>query len=132
LVCASTCQAVLLTFKDTPKSKNMLVVVYAFDVKPGKEAEFITAWTALTELFYTHAGSLGSSLHRETSERFIAYAQWPDESFRDAADDKMPASSADLYATMRKCCTEIKVAHQLDLLVDLRRKQPYSPSQSLV
>lgn len=108
----------------------MLVVIYNFQVKPNAEAAFKEAWSAFTELLYKHAGSLGSSLHRDAEGQFIAYAQWPDKESRDTADSKLPASAFGFQDAMRSCCTSISVEHELEMLVDLRRTHTFDTSSN--
>lgn len=72
----------------------MFVAAYWWEVHPGKEEQFRSAWRRGTELIREKYGSLGSRLHREDREdgkiRFIGMAEWPDrESWQKAFDAKM-------------------------------------------
>lgn len=72
----------------------MFVAAYWWEVHPGKEEQFRSAWSRGTELIREKYGSLGSRLHREDREdgkiRFIGMAEWPDrESWQKAFDAKM-------------------------------------------
>jgi hypothetical protein len=53
-------------------------VIYQWRVKPGMEAQFIEAWTALTRQLMRATDARGSRLHRLENGNFVAYAQWPD------------------------------------------------------
>ena len=68
----------------------MFVAVYWWRVHPGKEEQFRKAWRRGTELITQTYGSYGSRLHRDRDGRFVAYAEWPDETtWRDAFERKM-------------------------------------------
>ena len=68
----------------------MFVAVYWWRAHPGKEEQFIRAWTRGTELIREIYGSYGSRLHRYADGRFVRYAEWPDEAtWRHAFDRKM-------------------------------------------
>ena len=55
----------------------MLSVLIEFEVIDGRENEFKTTWVETTKYIYENFNSLGSRLHKSTSGKFIAYAQWP-------------------------------------------------------
>lgn len=72
----------------------MFVAAYWWDVHPGKEDQFRSAWRRGTELIREKYGSLGSRLHREERDdgaiRYIGVAEWPDRaSWQRAFDAKM-------------------------------------------
>ncbi len=68
----------------------MFVAVYWWRVHPGKEEQFIDAWTRGTDLIREIYGSYGSRLHRDADGRFVGYAEWPDrETWQKAFDQKM-------------------------------------------
>ncbi|MDP9139597.1 MAG: antibiotic biosynthesis monooxygenase [Pseudomonadota bacterium] len=52
--------------------------IYQWRVKPGMEAQFVEAWTAVTRQLMRIDGARGSRLHRLENGNFVAYAQWPD------------------------------------------------------
>lgn len=64
----------------------MLVAIYQWRVKPGRETEFTQAWSKLTTIIYERQGSLGSRLHRTEDGHFLAYAQWPNLEAYNASD----------------------------------------------
>lgn len=97
----------------------MKVVIYSFVVKPNKEAEFIHAWSEVTKLIYKHAGSLGSRLHKESDNHFIAYAQWPDDETYDSASNKLPDSSMEVRKQMKDTCESIETLYDLKVVADL-------------
>ena len=53
----------------------MYVVMYSFQIKPHQEQNFIESWKGLTALIYKYEGSLGSRLHKQKPQNYIAYAQ---------------------------------------------------------
>lgn len=68
----------------------MYVAVYAWRVKPGREAQFREAWRRGTRAITRIYGSYGSRLHEAADGRFIGYAEWPDEAtWRRAFDARM-------------------------------------------
>ena len=57
-------------------------VLYRWRLHPGKETQFIEAWSHISQLFLEQRGSLGSRLHRGPEGIWYSYAQWPDEATR--------------------------------------------------
>ena len=83
----------------------MFVAAYWWEVHPGKEDQFRTAWRHGTELIREKYGSLGSRLHREARDddriRFIGVAEWPDrESWQRAFDARMVYDDPDTRAAL--------------------------------
>ncbi|MBX3560560.1 MAG: antibiotic biosynthesis monooxygenase [Sphingomonas sp.] len=77
----------------------MFVAVYWWRVHPGKEAQFREVWRRGTEAITRIYGSYGSRLHRDRDERFVGYAEWPDEAtWRKAFDAKMVYDDAEARA----------------------------------
>jgi len=60
-------------------------VIYRWRLKPGKEVQFIEAWSRITVLYVAHRGGLGSRLHKGPDDIWYAYAQWPSAEARTAA-----------------------------------------------
>ena len=54
----------------------MFIVLYRWKIKPEKEAQFINAWSEVTDYYRENFDSLGSRLHRGNDGIFYAYAQW--------------------------------------------------------
>lgn len=56
---------------------------YCWEVRPGKEEQFRSAWRRGTELIRRMYGSLGSRFHRAVRDAdkiwFVSVAEWPDE-----------------------------------------------------
>ena len=50
----------------------MFIVVYKFEVKPGRKGSFEKSWKDLTHLIYDYTGSLGSRLHQKDEFNYIA------------------------------------------------------------
>lgn len=55
----------------------MIGIILEFEVKEGYEDQFLDAWNKTTEIIYQKFGSLGSRLHLEEPNLYVAYAQWP-------------------------------------------------------
>jgi len=97
----------------------MFIAIYQFDVQEGKADEFIRAWKALTELILKYENSLGSRLHHENGQRFIAYAQWHSKDQWENAGNHLPEEADEFRESMRRCCTNIQTIHTLDTVEDL-------------
>ena len=99
----------------------MFIVVYSFTVKSGQNQAFKNAWREMTEVIYDYAGSLGSRLHHELENNYIAYAQWPDRETWETASDKLPIETENIGKLMRESCHKIQVLHKLEVVNDLLR-----------
>jgi hypothetical protein len=66
----------------------MVVYLYRWRLKPGKEAQFQKAWTYVTEQLREKSGSLGSRLHFGSDGIWYGYAQWPSAELRDQSNLK--------------------------------------------
>lgn len=64
----------------------MIVYVYRWKIKSGKEEQFKEAWEFITRELRDKCGSLGSRLHRGDDGLFYGYAQWPDRESRQTAE----------------------------------------------
>ncbi|HYB11056.1 MAG TPA: antibiotic biosynthesis monooxygenase [Alphaproteobacteria bacterium] len=107
----------------------MFVLLYEWRVKPGRESEFVEAWSNLTRLIYKRRGSLGSRLHRTEDGRFIAYAQWPG---RDAWNISLNEPTTPEEENYRRVMQESAVRKKPDILMTLVEDElvtePYHPS----
>lgn len=97
----------------------MFAIIYQFHVKQDQREQFIKAWKELTRLFYAHADSLGSRLHKKDEHTFIAYAQWPDKQTWEDSAQKLPESAKEVRNTMKNSCEKIEILFELDLVEDL-------------
>lgn len=59
--------------------------MFRWRLHSGKEASFVQAWSALSELFLLKHGSLGSRLHKGPDGIWYSYAQWPSAQARENA-----------------------------------------------
>ncbi len=91
----------------------MFIVIYRFEVVQGLAKEFEQEWEELTFTFINYANGLGSRLHKDAHENYIAYAQWPDERSWNEAGAKLPESAQKLSAQMRSRCSKFEVLHTL-------------------
>lgn len=101
----------------------MFCVVYSFQVKPNLNDQFIKAWHDLTNIIYNNAGSLGSRLHRESNNHYVAYAQWPDKESWENASAKLPEESKFISQLMKDSCEKIETLYDLDVIDDLLKNQ---------
>jgi hypothetical protein len=60
-------------------------VIYRWRLVPGKESQFVDAWSRVTNCYVRNRGALGSRLHRGPEGIWYAYAQWPDVATRERA-----------------------------------------------
>jgi heme-degrading monooxygenase HmoA len=72
----------------------MFIVLYRWRIKPGKEEQFIEAWSEITALYREKFGSMGSRLHRGDDRLFYAYAQWRSDADRREAFKNAPKSES--------------------------------------
>ncbi|RYZ98632.1 MAG: hypothetical protein EOP11_20405, partial [Proteobacteria bacterium] len=68
----------------------MIVYLYRWKIKAGKEAQFQKSWELVTTIFKEQCGSLGSRLHVSESGDWVGYAQWRDKATRDACGFTSP------------------------------------------
>jgi len=98
----------------------MITVLIEFVVKPGREAEFVEAWTELTRYIRANFGSRGSRLHRAGDDRYLGYAQWPDAQTHATAGD-----DSDEYHRLRERMNatlekgESRLLEKMEVAVDL-------------
>ena len=77
-------------------------------VHPGKEEQFVRAWSRGTDLIREIYGSYGSRLHRDGDGRFVGYAEWPDEAtWRRAFDLKMVYDEPETRAAFVDAVAEV-------------------------
>ena len=101
----------------------MYALIYKFKVKKNKESEFIKSWKELTELIYKYEGSLGSRLHKQDDETFIAYAQWPNDVVFNNSGKKLPENVKEIREIMRKACSDIERLFELEVIAaELKNK----------
>ncbi|MFY0638856.1 GNAT family N-acetyltransferase [Maricaulis maris] len=81
-------------------------VLYRWKLKPGREAEFETAWAEGTRRIHAACGSYGAILHRGEDGLYWSYAAWPDEAARTACFADHDWLSQDCFKTMQACIEE--------------------------
>jgi quinol monooxygenase YgiN len=91
-----------------PAARNVaepgFAVIYRWRLKPDKEAQFVDAWSRVTDFYVRHHGALGSRLHRGDDRLWYAYAQWPDAASRERAFAR--GELADAHALMQDAIAE--------------------------
>lgn len=97
----------------------MFAVIYQFEVKKNFEPQFIEAWKEFTQLIYMYEGSLGSRLHFQKDQIYIAYAQWPDKETWANAGGNLPDSAIDVRKKMREYCVKVETLMELNSIEDL-------------
>ena len=102
--------------------------LYRWRLKPGKQAQFIEAWTRSTEALRTQGGSFGSRLHHGSDGLWYGYAMWPSAEARERgfAADLAP----DNFQAMQDAVEEMLPEIKLDPLVD--RLAPVSLADSVL
>ncbi len=103
----------------------MFAAIYSFTVKPDQEQAFESAWKELTEMIYEYEGSLGSRLHKQDDQQYIAYAQWPSREVWEQSGDKLPEASQDVRQRMKESCDTIETLYTLDMVDDLMREETH-------
>lgn len=92
------------------------VVLYRWRLKPGREQEFIDAWSTVTECLLAR-GSRGSRLHRGSDGIWYAYAQWPSADARRQAFDA-PSEHEEASTRMAEAVAEYLPEVALDVEAD--------------
>lgn len=97
----------------------MYCIIYKFHVKENYTQEFLESWIELTKCIYTYEGSLGSRLHRESENEYIAYAQWPSKSHYLNAGNQLTTEAEAYKKSMKSACYSIETLHSAEMVVDL-------------
>lgn len=93
----------------------MVVYLYRWKIKSGKEQQFQENWAKVTLILREKGGSYGSRLHIADNGEWIGYAQWPSIEARENCDITTP--ELELARTLMKeaieerfpdLCLEIK------------------------
>lgn len=67
----------------------MVIYLYRWRLKSGKERQFEKAWAYVTEQLREN-GSLGSRLHIGSDGLWYGYAQWPSQDVREQVNIQHP------------------------------------------
>ena len=96
-----------------------LVVLYRWRLHPGSEESFTEAWSRITQSLRSHAGSLGSRLHRGSDGLWYGYAQWPNDEVRQRAFALPldPEAAAQMRAAVAESFPEVLLEPVSDFLV---------------
>lgn len=100
-------------------AKPGFAVLYRWRLKPGKEAQFVDAWSRVTQHYVRHRGGQGSRLHRGLDGVWYAYAQWPDAATRERAfaHDDQPEAHALMDDSIAERLSAIILEPVADFLV---------------
>ena len=95
-------------------------VIYRWRLKAGLEAQFVEAWSRITELYIAHRGGLGSRLHKGPDDIWVAYAQWPSGEARTTAfagESLDPVAGARMREAVAETLDEIALEPVADYLI---------------
>ena len=95
-------------------------VIYRWRIKAGMEAQFVEAWSRITELYVAQRGGLGSRLHKGPDGIWYGYAQWPSAETRSAAfagESLDPVARDRMRAAVAESFDEIALEPVADYLV---------------
>lgn len=90
-------------------------VVYRWTLKPGREADFETAWSEGTRLIHETCGSFGANLHVDENGDYVSYALWPSETARQACFSENDWFSQACFITMQDCIDKRHPEQVLDV-----------------
>ena len=96
----------------------MFCVIYRWQLKPGREDDFVAAWERLTRAIRNDRGGLGSRLHRADDGLWVAYAQWPDRATWESAQ-RRESANPDAAAAMAETVAERDEPLLLEAVADL-------------
>jgi quinol monooxygenase YgiN len=96
----------------------MFCVIYRWQLKPGREDDFLAAWERLTRAIRDDRDGLGSRLHRAENGLWVAYAQWPDRATWEAAQER-ESPDPDATAAMAETVAERDEPLLLEAVADL-------------
>lgn len=94
----------------------MIVFLYRWRIRAGKETQFIEAWSEVSAFYREKFDSLGSRLHRGSDGIFYSYAQWKTAEQRENAFAGSPKTAAG--ARMREAIEENFPEVRLEILSD--------------
>ena len=95
----------------------MFIAIYEFAVKDGMHQDFIDSWLELTKGIYENYGSYGSRLQRDTSGKYVGYAQWPDRETW-ATDWSADTSLSPARDAMRACLVDVRTVYEAEVVAD--------------
>ncbi len=75
---------------------SMMIYLYRWKIKSGKEKQFEKNWTLLTAAIRKQCGSYGSRLHLNGNGEYVGYAQWPDIQTRENCHVDLPSQEVRL------------------------------------
>ena len=100
----------------------MFIVIYSFEIIPDKKNVFLDCWRELTKLIYKYENSLGSRIHKQSENIYVAYAQWPNAETFENSGKKLPEKAIEIRRKMKEVCFEIKILNKLEVIEDLLDK----------
>lgn len=82
----------------------MFAALYRFKLQPHQEEEYRACWRTIVKFYKEKCGALGSCLHKEDAETWVAYSRWPSKAHRDKVwDNGIPDHfPAEIKAALQK------------------------------
>ena len=97
---------------------NHFATIRCFHLKENKEDAFVTAWKAVSDLYYRYAGSFGSRLHRINEKKFCVYTLWPNADAFNRAETCLPVAALALQAKLNACCSKVESEMEMGVMID--------------
>lgn len=97
---------------------NHFATIRCFYLKEDKELAFITAWKAVSDLYYRYAGSYGSRLHQINKKKFCVYTLWPSHEAFQKAESSLPVAALALQAKLNSCCEKVEKSMEMGVMID--------------
>lgn len=91
-------------------------VLYVFQVKPDRQADFEEAWEAVTDEIRNANGSGGSRLYRASDTTYWAHALWPSKEA--LVNAQLPVQAANAREVMVDACESIESMGEGTLVSD--------------
>lgn len=93
----------------------MYVVLYQFQVKEGREADFRRHWNTLTQAMLVETKSVGARLHAGEHSVFVAYVQWPSKESYEGQKD-LSKAAVEARTAMLESCSDIRGIQTMELI----------------
>jgi heme-degrading monooxygenase HmoA len=61
----------------------MFAVIYRWQLRPGRDEQFVEGWHRCSTQIKKRFGSYGSRLHRTDEGLYVSYGRWPSEQARE-------------------------------------------------
>jgi hypothetical protein len=109
-------RAMFVPQTSTKMKEFQYAVLYVFQVKPDRQADFEEAWEAVTDFIQSENGSGGSRLYRASETTYWAHALWPSKEALVSA--QLPVQAANAREVMVDTCESIESMGEGTLVCD--------------